>query len=433
MKFPTRILLPVIAAVLVTGGILGFLWYQMNNTSSELQKKLQGIGGVDSTPLPSALDDTPIGAGDEALLSLRQGDLLALQGNWKDAEDQYQKAVREGGGVTALRKLAQAQLQRRETDGVRTTMVKLKSAGARAEDLLLLEAILDIRSGELSKAQDVINGGGESPQRHYAQALLFLVQADHENAKKELALVIGGWDPVLRSYAKVLQDAYDEYALFPDSPNIHLVTLLARALAETQQCELALPLLTQVVSQQDDYRDAWIVKGFCELTTERDETALASLERAYNLDPEKPETQYFLARAHAALNDHQNAITFAQYALKNGFQPEKEVHAFLAREAVKANDQGLALQQYKALAADKDATLADEATVVSVALALQNNDEALAAATTATTKWPTDGKAFELLGSVYEKMSDTEKAKAAYEQALQLDPSLPGIQEKIDN
>jgi len=58
----------------------------------------------------------------------------------------------------------------------------------------------------------------------------------------------------------------------PSSPRvreIHLLTLVSRALAQVQECELALPLLSQVTGIQDDYRDAWIVQGFCELSSER--------------------------------------------------------------------------------------------------------------------------------------------------------------------
>ncbi len=430
MKLPARILLPIVAALLVTGGLVGFLWWQMTQSELALQRRLQAFGSQAPTA-SSPLDDTPLDAGDAALVALRQGDLLALHGDWKAAQDQYDAAVKRGGGLPALRKLAQAQLQRRDEDGVRTTMRKMADAGAKPEDVLLIEAILDIRAGDLQKAQTLLGAAPESPQKHYALALIAIVQGSHDDAKQELAQVMDGWDPLLRSYAKVLQGAYDEYALFPDSPNIHLVTLLSRALAETQQCELALPLLAQVSRVQDDYRDAWIVQGFCALTTERYDLALRSLEKAYTLDPEKPETQYYLARAYAATNDHQNAITFAQYALQNGFEPETEVRSFLANQAELAQNIDLALAQYVALSDRKDATLNDTAALTAAALRFQRKEDALLAAEKAVKRWPQDAKAFELLGTILEAIDRKDEAKAAYAQSLQLDPTAQKVREKL--
>lgn len=399
MKFPLRILLPILAAILLAGGLLGYAWWQLSDTALQLQRQLMrtlgqvssSAGGGDS--VPDAVD-----AADAVLLHLRQGDVAALQGDWNAAEREYRAAADAGGGIAALRKLATAQMQRRDIEGVKRTIQDLRRLGARNDDLLLLQAVVLLRTGELAKAEQLLRlAQDDSPQKHYGLALLWIIQGKHDDAKKELVATVAGWDPALRASARVLQSAYDEFALFEESTQIHLTTLLARALAQVQECELALPLLGQVVKAQDDYRDAWTVQGYCEFTTERFAEALSSFERAYAIDPEKPEIQYFLGRTYIALAQPKNASTFLQYALINGFEPKKEVRKRLADAAQAAGDLPLALEQLRELIQEPDADIALFDRLVTVSLQTGKAADAEQYAQAAVQRWPDDAKAQELL------------------------------------
>lgn len=409
---------------------MAFLWWQL--TQSTLQMGGQKFVDTDILGSPIATNTAvDLDSDDVSLLNLREGDIYALRGEWKEAQSAYEASVQNGGGLPALRKLAQAQMQRRDTSGVRSTLKKLKSAGARAEDVLLLEVIIQLRSGELVDAKTLLDGAEDSPQKHYGLALLAIAQGSHKEAVEELSLTINGWDPILRSYARTIVAAYDEFALFPNGTDIHLITLISRALAQVLECELALPLLIQVTSTKEDYRDAWVVQGYCELTTERPEQALASLEHAYGLDPQKPEIQYFLARSYADLHEYQNAITFFEYALTNGFVPQGEIRRLIARYALEIGNAGLALEQYEALTNETDATFESYEGFVSAAVALGRAESALEKAVEATEKWPDNARSFALLGTVAAQIDQTENAKAAFEKALQMNPSLPGVKEKL--
>jgi tetratricopeptide (TPR) repeat protein len=428
MKVPAQIAVPVLLAVAAAGAFVAFLWWQLAQSTA----LIQGQPEDEERDAPTIGQTvTPVDPRDQALLYLREGDLLALQGDWRGAEAQYQKAVEADGGLPALRKLAQAQLQRRDVSNLRSTLRRLRTAGARPEDLLLLESIVELRSGEFVRAQEILDSAEESPQKHYGLALLALVEGNHAGAQENLLIVQNGWEPVLRSYARTLQAAYDEFALFPDGSNMHLITLLARALAQVQECELALPLLVQVTIQQGDYRDAWIVQGYCELVTERPEEALTSLERAYNLDPQKPEIQYFLARAYAALDQHSNAITFFEYALQNGFTPESEVRRFIAAEALESGNLELALAQYEALSSGEDATLASYQGFVAASLAMGSKEEAFAKALRATEVFSSDAEAWMLLGRTARDTGDAAAAKAAFEHALTINPNLSEAKQEL--
>ena len=427
MRAPARYALPIASALLLTMGILGGLWWELQrSTASLLQKQPEPVREGAETPAdvlrtlePAESADAPT----QALLSLRQGDLFAVQGEWSSAENAYASSVEKGGGVPALRKLAQAQLQRRNLRGVRQTIDRLRQANVRSEDLMLLEGVVLLRTGELQKLAERLAVTTDSPHAHYLRSLLAIMENDHEKAKAELAATEAGWEPALRSSAKTLQAAYEEYALFPESPHIHLLTLLARALAQVQECEIALPILADVTQKQDDYRDAWIVQGYCELTTERPEQALISLERAYALDPEKPEIQYFLARTYSLLGNHRSAMTFFQYSLKNGFVPEQEVRRRIAREAETLEEPSLALEHYSALLRLPDARRDDLEDAVQLAIREGKKEEGYALATQGTERWPGNARVLYLLGWTAAETGRKDEALHALEQALAITPT----------
>ncbi len=416
---PVRIIVPIVAALLCVSLLVAFLWWQLTKSASLIKLIPESVS-------PSGIQTitTTAATGDEVLTALRQGDLLALRGDWKGAEAQYQIAVDQDGGLPALRKLAQAQLQRRDTNAVHRTINLLRLEGAKEEDLLLLESIVDLREGEVVRTRTRLQNADDSPHKHYGLALLSIVEGNHDQAKIELDAVINGWEPVLRSNANALKSAYDEYALFPESPQIHLVTLLSRALAQVQECELAIPLLVRVTNEQDDYRDAWIVLGYCELTTERPEQAIQSLEQAYALDPGKPEVQYFLGRAYAATGDSTNALTFLEYAVANGFQPETDARRAIAEQAVKLGNGQLALQQYEILSEDENADIEIFAGFIEAAIALKQPEEAYIKAQQAVQRWPETARAYKLLGDAATAADHDDDAEQAYAKAKELDPFL---------
>lgn len=427
-----NVIAPMALAVLLVAGLLAVLFFRLEQARALL---LEHLPLTDASPAADPRAETVL-QGDSyeyaALASMREGDLAARRNNWATAEAAYDAAVKAEGGLPALRKLAHAQLQRRRYQETRSTLDRLRRNGARSEDLLLIESGIELRSGELVRARQLLESADDSPQKHYGLALLAIAGRDHAQAREELKQVMAGWDPVLRSQADILMGAYEEYTLFPDSPDIHLLTLLSRALAQAQECELALPILSQVTQAQDDYRDAWIVQGYCELGTERFAQALASFEHAYAIDPEKPEIQYFLARTYAAQEDHGNALRFLQYALENGFEPETEVRRALAREALETGNAAVALEQYDALSTREQATMEDFADFVTAAMTAGRTEEALVKAGKATEKWPDNPDAYTLYAWAAEEADRDEEARNALEKALSIDPGHAEASQRLE-
>ncbi len=423
-----RFLIPATLAILVVALLLALLWSNRNAAIRAFH--IQAKPGTWVASLQNL--GTDLGnEGDTSMGHIRKGDVAALAGDWKEAEDEYAAAVDTDGGAAALKKLAHTQLQRGETDKARSTIDRLRKEEGRAEEVLLLAVTLALHDSDTAQATSLLDAAGDSPHKRYAAALLAIAQSDQKNAQTELTATIEGWEPTLRAAARTLQDAYDEYALYPQSNEIHLSALLGRALAQVQECPIALPLLQRVTAAKDDYRDAWIVQGYCQLVTEKTDEALASLERAYTIDPRKPEIQYFLGRTYAAKNDHTNAVTYYQYALQNGFQPERDVRRELAKEAQASGDLLLAFSQEKYLATSSGADLATIRGFVDLALKAQRPEDAYDVALKATTLWPQDARAYDLYGTAAAAADKKNEARAAFQKALELDGSLDDVKAKL--
>lgn len=426
VKIPPRIYVPLLLAAalgIAVGGL--FLWqihrsvatiegsFNSGNNTSFLQKILPG--SPRTTP-NSAMQS-------QALMELRQGEIFELKGEWKRAEDKYAESVNSGGGTPALKKLASIQLQRREYEGASKTIDALKQENKDSDDVMLLEGILALRKGDVPTAISIFNRKPDSPQSMYGLALTSIVKAEHDKAKLHLAKAGESADPAIRGIAAVILEAYNEFALFPEGRAEHLATLLARSLAQVNECEAALALTNPVVAAEPRYRDAWIVKGFCEFTTERTRDALTSLEQAYSLDPEKPEIQYFLARTHSALGDPQNAVTFLQYSIINGFQPERDARELLADYALELGNTALALEQYKLIANGKDGDLDAYKRYVDLAVGSANHGlDALALAKEALLKYPDDAAALTMAAKAALAAGLPADAQKYIEAALKIDP-----------
>lgn len=426
MKIPPRIYLPLLLAAALGVSVGGLFLWQIHRSVSTIEGSFKTGGNTSLLQkiLPGNQRTAPDSAmQSQALMQLRQGEIFELKGEWKQAQTKYEGSVEAGGGTPALKKLASIQLQRREYDGASDTIDTLKQENKNSDDVLLLEGILALRKGDTATAVSIFNRKPESPQSMYGLGLTSIVHGEHDQAKIHLSKAAESADPAIRGIAGVILEAYGEFALFPQGQPTHLATLLGRALAQVNECETALKLTTPVIAVEPRYRDAWIVKGFCEFTTERTRDALASLEQAYSLDPEKPEIQYFLARTHAALGDPQNAVTFLQYSILNGFEPERDARELLADYALELGNTALALEQYKLIAESKDGDLDAYRRYVDLAVGTSDHSlDALALAKVALQKYPDDAVALTMAAKAALAAGLPADAEKYIASALKIDP-----------
>ncbi|MDD5054895.1 MAG: tetratricopeptide repeat protein [Candidatus Peribacteraceae bacterium] len=427
MKLPARIAVPVLLALTLSVVIGGFLLWQIKSSIKIIETSflggrstpsfLQGIIGKPARATDSILNQS------QALTALRDGEIFELKGEWKRAEEKYAASVAAGGGAPALRKLIAVQLQRREYDAAEMSIGKLREERGNSPDVAFLEGLLALDTGDVQHAKSIFERNREDPRNLFGIAMADIVLGDHEGAKAILLQTSQSGDPDVRLSATVMLGAYNEFTLFPEGQDIHLRTLLARSLAQVRACEPALMMLSGVVHSAPRYRDAWIVKGYCEFVGERLKESLASLEQAYALDAQKPEIQYFLARTHAALGDPQNAVTFLRYAIVNGFSPIRDARQLLAQYALELGNTDLALEQFRLLAEQEDGDVGDVAAYVNLAVQSDSHAvDALEIAKQALKRWPDDPRALAAAGKAALAAGLPDDASRYLETALRIDP-----------
>lgn len=137
--------------------------------------------------------------------------------------------------------------------------------------------------------------------------------------------------------AQRLNQAFSDFKLGRGGQNIFLKALVAKAFIDNENYEIAQTLLNRIVTERKDYRDAWIMLGYVNIVLEDYEIAKDALNNAYDIDPVKPEIQFFLANVHEELGDEEEALNFYQLAYKNDYQPTSHVVQKLAELSLAQN------------------------------------------------------------------------------------------------
>lgn len=250
--------------------------------------------------------------------------------------------------VRIIRKIFDLALLLGEEAKAESMLGLLSFRGVGEHTLEVLRGLLLLRQGDREGARVLFERDPESPEHAYGLVLLSILEGRNDDAQVFLEGVRQSPDPLLQRAAATIQGAYDEFALFEEGKETHLLTLLGRALGEAQQCPTAMVLLEEVTREDPDYRDAWIVLGYCRLLLQDPLSARSAFERAYSLDPEKAETQYFLALSHERSGNGEEAERFFGYALQNGFQPALPLREKLAQLAVRRGMYAEAAEHYRA-------------------------------------------------------------------------------------
>ena len=421
-------------ASLFSGCVLILLFILLGNTSLlERIGIVFGQGEEKLLALPVAGEE-----GEEAplpfALLIDQADAAFAAGSLQDAMRLYEQALAvagetglsSGSDIPVIRKLFQTALLLRDEDKAQSMLGLLSFRGVSEEVIDALRGFLLLNGGDREGARALFGKYPESPEHAYGRALLAIVQKAHEETETELTTVRKSSDPLLIHAAGVLQGAYDEFALFEDGKETHRLTLLGRSLAQVNQCPVAEELLNEVIREEPDYRDAWIILGYCRLVLQNTEGALEAFRQAYSLDPEKAETQYFLGLAHERSGALAEARTYFGYALQNGFEPERAVREKLAALSRREGAYEDAAAHYRAIIAlnGEDTATTYHALATLLIEYLHDVEEARTLALEARDSLGDIPLVLDLLGWTELLTGDVNQAAAYLTVAVEQDPSL---------
>lgn|GEM_PF-2506610 len=297
----------------------------------------------------------------------------------------------QGGDILIMRKLFEIAVLIGDQEKAESILGLLSFRGVDEQVIDALRGFLLLRQGDIDGAKSFFAKNPNAPENAYGLLLVDILNREHESVQSALEFLLGSADPFILHAVKSIKGAYDEFGLFEDGKDVHLETLISRSLANIGQCPISEVLLSDIVAKEGDYRDAWIILGYCRLILQDASGALFAFNNAYDLDPEKSEIQYFLGLTYEKLNQLDEAERFFEYALRNGFSRKKHVTEKLANISVgNGNFENAATHYQSIIQSEEDVGIGTYVNLISLYIEHLNG--------------LSDGK--ELLGDVRDEFGD---------------------------
>lgn len=357
----------------------------------------KGDSDISNGELDSAIDNytsaTKIDSSSPGLL-LKLGEAYLLNNQPTEAEEIFKKAEQiDSTSITIQLGLARARINLRDYMGAKEIVWKL-----------------DKNNNEVK----------------YYTAIILILGEDTAGAKT-LFQEIDGSEAIgttLKTKVQKFLNAYETYSYYSEGEVLHLQLLLGKAFTESGEYEAAIPILFRVIEEKNNYRDAWIVLGYAYLNSNKILDAIDSLTQARALDPEKPETLFFLGLAHFANNDIEKAIIYLEQADKFGFEPKEQID-------LKLGDLYLLQGNYQASAIKYEKVLEKNSSNLGIFVRttwlnidkLHDYEKALSIASNALEVHPNDAMSYNLVGWSYTAKEDFQEAKKYLTRALEIQPN----------
>lgn len=247
--------------------------------------------------------------------------------------------------------LGEVYLRTNDLRKLNSLLIELENKFPENKEIIVLEARKLITEGKFNdvfKSLEQAERKDLSPALNFYLAVLNALQNKHETAK-EILSELNGLPVIEKKYfaidvndtsieevnvsitselAKKVQDllvTYEEFEGLSDGKNPHLFALLAKKLAENNEGRLAREFSDTAIKEDVAYIDAWIIRGYANLLLKDFGNALQDLRHAYELDPIRPQTHYFLALTLYESGNEEEAALYFEKALEHNFEFSSEI------------------------------------------------------------------------------------------------------------
>lgn len=384
--------------------------------------------------IPKSITSEPIEENLSYAERLEKGAYYYEKGFLNFAINEYVKASNlDSTQILPYRRLMEIHFELLNYDKVRANaeeILKIKADDFTAQYFLALVSVKQSRFEEAkNRIVELQNEGVNDIRLLYLTSLLQISENQHEEGKKNLAKIIATENPVQKevvAHASRILEAYQEFEFAEGSEELYLSVLLVRALNEVEEYELAIYKLKEILKDRSDLRDAWILLGFAYLNLEKYMFATTAFERAYELDPEWPATQYFLGLTYAELSRNEDAIIYLNYALSNGFEPAVIIHQKLADLYLEVQNYQKSVNAYEKVLEVNTQDINSYNRPIWIYLDFLNQPErALELAQQAMINFPNEPFAYNLLGWAQMGVGNVIEAEKNLKKATQDDPEMP--------
>ncbi|MBL4694695.1 tetratricopeptide repeat protein [Candidatus Gracilibacteria bacterium] len=358
---------------------------------------------------------------------IRNGDRFFAEGEFKIALKNYQRALSlDPQNIELLTTISDTQLKNNQANEAKKTIQKALEIKPKSLELKLklVQSYFNLR--EIEKAKELIFQLDEDNlQVQNYKGIILILAGEYDQAEKTFKKLSKSEDQELAKQAQKYLNAKELFTYFQEGEEIHLKTLMAKALSENEQYEAAIPLLFSVIEEKLNYRDAWIVLGYSYLNTGKNQDAIDALTQALVLDDEKAETLFFLGLSYLANEDINKAIFYIEKAEKAGFQPQEQVQLKLGElYTIKENYDQAASKFENLLSSNPDSLNIFVRAVYLNIDKIQNPTKALEIAKSSLIAHPDSAMGYNLIGWALTAKGEYELAENYLNKALNIDPRL---------
>lgn len=306
-------------------------------------------------------------------------------------------------------------------------VLKLNPNNLTATSYIIKILIAEKKLNEAKEKLDEIDIHNQETK--FLQAVLSGYKKDYEQSKNQLHEVIGmNTESQIAIYAKDFLSSYDEFNSNQGGENIHLTTLLSKSAVNSEQYDIAIQMLFEVLKQKKNYRDAWIILGYAYLNQEKFNDAVDALLEAQKLDPQNPQTTFFLGIGYYGLKNMEKAVEALEIAKKNGYEPVVQINQKLAEIYLQMKEYEKSAENYEAVVNLYNQDVYYYVRPISLYIdKLDKPEKALALAEKAIQAHPNEAMSYNLLGWASISMNKLEEAQMLLDKAYHLDPNLDAI------
>lgn len=371
--------------------------------------------------------DTPPEKEYSAQERLQRWDKYYQEGFLELAINEYNSSLLSDRKAETYQKIAQIHLEMGALDDAEKNLLLAVSIENNTDYILDLVRV-KIKQFKFKSAYDLLWRIKEnSDKKRYLVFILELLNADFDASKNKLISTLPLISDLnIKTKLVVIKEAFDEYAVYKDSVKIHLQLLIAKALTRWFEFEISEKIIKDIFEVRGDYRDAWIISWYNNLRLWRLQFALDNLQKAYELDPTKAETQFYLWLVYDDMWKVYETKDYYEKALVNNYKPKSQVVQRLAQLAQKTWDYKLAVDSYKEMLTLNDKTVENFQLPIDILINhLHDYELANNFASWAVKVHPNEAFAYALQWYTLYYLWKLDEAKSIIVKSIWMDPKIP--------
>ena len=348
--------------------------------------------------------------------------------------------------------LGEVHLRARDFGKIEGLITALQNKFPNAPEIDVLRARTFIAREEFQAAQKILKSADTetlSPAMRFYQAVLDALQNNHTEARKLLTelkklpvqepLILDdegvkeetmddALTPELAQKVDAFQKVYTQFDQFADGKDPHLFALLAKALAENDEPILARSFADVAIREDISYVDAWMLRGYSNFLLNNLPSAVEDLRHAYQLDPVRPEVEYFLALALEKSGAKTEAALFYEKLLTRDFPYKSEVRWKLISLLTEAKEIDRVIELYQEQAKEEPAPSKFISGLNTIINILHRPEDALEITATLLQKQPENVLALNLRAWALIETHQLTEAEMLLKKAEKLNPKNPRTQ-----